>query len=168
TRWIADEPLPEAPHAHTWLQLTSTTWRLAADPPAGRSWSEQATTTGPYRRRFLDPELTDAQVEHLASIPGNIENRNQADAPELRRLIAPHPTDQIARPLGLPIWITGSEWDYEWTLPSGQINRQLPNEQIKSQYRKPDGSTDWLRWVRDQFEAEMGYAQIMAFWQYLD
>lgn len=168
TRWIQDEPLPDPPADHTWIQLDRCTWRLAANPPAGLTWAHEATSTGPYRRRFLDPELTDSQVETLLTIPGNVANIGQADVPELRYLKHPHAASSIARPIGLPSWHTDREWEYDWTLPSGQINRKLPSEQIKSQYRLPSGQTDWLRWVRDQFEAEMGYPQIMAWWQYLD
>jgi hypothetical protein len=168
TQWIDEEPLPEAPAAHTWIKLDWCTWRLAADPPSEFGWAHEAITSGPYRRRYLDPELTPDQIEHLLTIPGNVANLGQADNPALRRLRAPHAVNAIERPIGLPTWHTGHEWEYEWTLPSGQINRTLPNDQIKSQYRTPDGKIDWLRWVRDQFEAEMGYPQIAAFWQYLD
>jgi hypothetical protein len=166
--WPAEEPPPKPPQEHTWLRLDWSTWRLAADPPEGCAWGDEAIATGPYRRRFLDPELTEDQVQHLLTFRGNVENMAEADNPERRRLRTPHATSSIAGKIGLPTWHVGSEWEYNWTLPSGQINRNLPNDQIKSQYRRPDGRTDWLRWVRDQFEAEMGYAQIMAFWQYLD
>lgn len=168
TAWPADDPPPEPPEAHTWLRLDWCTWRLHANPPAGQTWAHLANSTGAYRRRWLDPELTAAQVEVLAAIPGNLENIGHADEPALRYLRSPHATNSIEFPIGLPSWHTGTEWDYDWTLPSGQINRKLPSEQIRSQYRLPDGTTDWLRWVRDQFEAEMGYPQIQAWWQYMD
>jgi hypothetical protein len=57
---------------------------------------------------------------------------------------------------------------YDFQQASRDVIAKLPTEDQIAPYRKRDGGTDWLRFVRDKFESQMGYPEIMAFWQYLD
>jgi hypothetical protein len=164
------EPPPPAPDGHTWLRISWTIWRLAANPPTGKSWADWDRSSPPeYIKRFADAELTPAQIARLMDVPGNV--IKTPDGPKLRMAgINPQPQRVDLMTWGFPAWHLPTDFEpYDFHRQSDVIRHQAPpSEQVKASYKCADGSMDWLRFVRDKWEARLGYPEIMAFWQYLD